>query len=226
MCRFEGPVVGRVEAEFFDRWQAYGGKKPPRDPASYVDPRIGMGPAGDTTLEVFASVPGVRREGLQTYLREIGRAQRRILIENPYTINDDIIGALEKKAHDRVPVTMIIPNDEKQDEPFVRDALLWIQNDVIASGIDLRKYRDRMVHAKVAAIDSTWSTVGSHNLDKISMEKLSELNVASHDPRLARILEQRIFEKDIPTSDHCQPIKLGFWQKVKSGVMHFMRSFL
>jgi cardiolipin synthase len=226
MGRFEGPVVGHVQAEFFDRWHTYGGKKPPRDPASYVDARIGLPPAGDTTLEVVASVPGLRRDGKDTYLREIGRARRRVLIENPYTTDDDVIGALEKKAREGVPVTLIVPNDKATDAWPVKDALAFIEGDIIASGVDLRKYRGRMVHAKVAAIDTTWSTIGSHNIDKLSMEKLSELNLASHDPRVARIFEQRIFEKDIPASDRVVPRKLDFWQRIINGVSHFFRSFL
>lgn len=226
MCRFEGPVVARVQAEFFDRWSAYGGKKPPRDSASYVADRSGLPPAGDTKLEVFASVPGLRREGKQTYLREITGARRRVWVENPYFLDDDIVSALENKARSGVPTTVIVPNDHDQDEAFVREAMIWIQNDVVASGVDFRKYRDRMVHAKVATIDGTWSTVGSHNLDTLSLEKLSELNVASHDPRLARVLETRIFEKDVPTSDKVVAQKLGFWQSIKSGVMHFFRGMI
>src|SRR5439155_151364 len=77
----------------------------------------------------------------------------------------------------------------------------WVEAEVLRSGVDLRRYRGRMVYAKVAAIDSTWATVGSHNLDRISMEKLSELNVEAHDSRVAGLIERRIFEVDIFGSD-------------------------
>ncbi|GAC1566307.1 MAG: phospholipase D-like domain-containing protein [Ktedonobacteraceae bacterium] len=47
-------------------------------------------------------------------------------------------------------------------------------------------YRPVYVHAKVAVIDDTWSTVGSGNLNNRGMRDDTELNVAVLDPELAQ----------------------------------------
>ena len=47
-------------------------------------------------------------------------------------------------------------------------------------------YRPVYVHAKVAVIDDTWSTVGSGNLNNRGMHDDTEMNVATLDPTLSR----------------------------------------
>jgi phosphatidylserine/phosphatidylglycerophosphate/cardiolipin synthase-like enzyme len=123
-------------------------------------------------------------------------------------------------------VTVIIPNDTAQDENLVREAFAWIENDVVKSGIELRKYRNRMTHGKVATIDSSWATIGSTNLDTLSLERLSELNVAARDPRVARLFEKKIFEADLPNTDLVKTHELSFWKKAKAGFYHLFRSFI
>ena len=47
------------------------------------------------------------------------------------------------------------------------------------------RYRDAMVHAKTATIDGTWSTVGTANVDRLSLQGNYEINVEIIDPGLA-----------------------------------------
>ena len=50
-----------------------------------------------------------------------------------------------------------------------------------------------MVHAKTATIDGTWSTVGTANIDRLSLQGNYEINVEVIDAALAEQLEE-IFE--------------------------------
>lgn len=223
--RDEGPIAAKLQDAFLDRWRAAGGQAPADRARLYFD-WSRTTPAGDSKLAVISSIPGLSEEIRTTYLDRIARARTRVLIENSYFLDDDVIHALERKAGERVPVTVIIPTDEKNDVAVVKDAFQWVENDVINSGIELRKYNGRMVHTKAATIDSRWSTVGSANLDPMGLHKLAELNVATDDPRIATIFEQRIFFPDLLASERAQPRKLSFWQKIKSGVLHFFSGIL
>ncbi len=82
------------------------------------------------------------------------------------------------------------------------------------------------LHGKVAVIDSRWSTIGSCNLDTLSFDHLAELNVATRSPEVAAHFEERIFRADLPSSDPVVPKKLPWWEKLRSGTLHFFRKFL
>ena len=58
-----------------------------------------------------------------------------------------------------------------------------------------------MVHAKTATIDGNWTTVGTANIDRLSMTGNYEINVEIIDASLAEEME-RIFETDLT---NCAP---------------------
>ena len=53
-----------------------------------------------------------------------------------------------------------------------------------------------MVHAKTATVDGRWSTVGTANIDRLSLTGNYEINVEFIDPDLAAEME-RIFLSDL-----------------------------
>jgi cardiolipin synthase len=56
-----------------------------------------------------------------------------------------------------------------------------------------------MMHAKTATIDGRWSTVGTANIDRLSMTGNYEVNVELIDPGMAEAME-RIFRTDLSNS--------------------------
>ena len=66
---------------------------------------------------------------------------------------------------------------------------------LLDAGVRILRYRDAMVHAKTATIDGTWSTVGTANIDRLSLTGNYEINVEIIDPGLAGALEE-IFRID------------------------------
>jgi cardiolipin synthase len=223
--RVAGPVVSKIQEEYLDRWKTYGGEAP-SDRSRLFPDFSNAAPEGDLALEVMVTTPGLREEIRQTYSKEIAGARKRVLIENAYVLEDGMINLLQRKAREGVPTTVIIPSEGMNDAGMVVDAFKWVQNEVLKSGVDLRNYPGRMMHGKVAAIDGNWATVGSANLDPLSLTKLCELNVHAHDPRMAKVLEKRIFEPDMALSPKAKEVKLSFWQKLKSGTFHFLRGVL
>ena len=59
---------------------------------------------------------------------------------------------------------------------------------LLEAGIEIHEYAPSALHAKVAVVDDRWSTVGSTNLDPLSMLLAREANVMSTDRRFASLL--------------------------------------
>ena len=216
----EGSAAGRLRHLFEDRWRAAGGKGQQPPALAYE------APPGDMAVDVVDALPGIRTDIKTRYMREIERAQSRILIENAYFLDDDVIGAMNAAVRRRVRTVLVIPGDEKHDVPLVRDAFAHVQNSVVRSGVELYKYVGPMVHTKVASRDGRVATVGSSNLDNMALARLAEANIFVNDRRFALDLEQRIFVVDLPRSKRCSETELSFWQQLKGSTLHMIRSFL
>jgi cardiolipin synthase len=62
------------------------------------------------------------------------------------------------------------------------------------AGIEIHEYRRSFLHAKVAVIDDRWSTVGSSNIDPMSLLLAREANVVIDDAAFARELRKSLSE--------------------------------
>ena len=67
-----------------------------------------------------------------------------------------------------------------------------LYDELLASGIAIHEYTPAFLHAKVAAIDGHWVTVGSSNIDPLSLLQNLEANVVVLDPEVAAELQVRL----------------------------------
>ena len=67
---------------------------------------------------------------------------------------------------------------------------------MLAAGVRIFRFQGAMVHAKTSTIDGRWSTVGTANIDRLSMTGNYEVNVEFIDASMAAQME-RIFETDL-----------------------------
>ena len=58
--------------------------------------------------------------------------------------------------------------------------------------MEIHEYAPSSLHAKVAVIDRRWATVGSTNLDPLSLLLAREANVMTTDRRFAALLHERL----------------------------------
>jgi cardiolipin synthase len=219
-CRVEGSAVVPMEAMFWERWGAAGGKG---RALPVTGSRTGT---GALPVEVLENLPGIRLDVTDRYLREIGAARSEILVENAYMLYDPVVNGLKRKAQTGVRVAVILPSNDLNDEAFARDAFLWIQNDVVRSGVEVYKYRTRMSHGKVALFDRQLSTIGTTNLDALACVNNAEINLWIPDRGFARTVQDRVFQTDIPNSDRVKEEKLSWWRKIVAGTMNSIRAFL
>lgn len=141
------------------------------------------------------------------YLEAINRAGRNIWITTAYFLPDqDFVDALKLAAMRGVDVRLLVP---LKSNHIVAD---WISrgyfSQLLDSGVRILRYRDAMVHAKTATVDGTWATVGTANIDRLSLSGNYEINLEAIDPTFASALEE-IFAID---EGHCLELTSGEWE--------------
>jgi cardiolipin synthase len=63
---------------------------------------------------------------------------------------------------------------------------------LMAAGIEIYEYKPSFLHAKVAVVDGCWATVGSSNIDPLSLLLAREANVVVQDDVFAQELRQAL----------------------------------
>ena len=63
---------------------------------------------------------------------------------------------------------------------------------LLDAGVEIHEYAASFLHAKVAVIDARWATVGSSNLDPLSLLLAREANIVVRDANFARLLRERL----------------------------------
>jgi len=141
------------------------------------------------------------------YLEAINRASRNVWMTQAYFLPDqDFVDALRHAALRGVDVRLLLP---LKSNHIVAD---WISrgyfSQLLEAGVKVLRFRGAMVHAKTATVDGTWSTVGTANIDRLSLTGNYEVNLEVIDPALARQLEE-IFTVD---ESNCVPLTSLDWE--------------
>ncbi|HEY4555741.1 MAG TPA: cardiolipin synthase ClsB, partial [Lysobacter sp.] len=171
-------------------------------PVRRVQPRAEAGAA--TVL--FATRDNARcRTDIERHYRAAIRAARhRVTIANAYFFpSHRLLSELRRAARRGVQVRLIL-----QGEPDERIAMLGaraLYRHLIRAGVQVFEYGLRPFHGKVALIDDDWATVGSSNLDPLSLSLNLEANVFVRDRAFNACLGARL---DALRDAHCRRITL------------------
>jgi cardiolipin synthase len=193
--RVEGPAVRALASSVLRTWHALGGS-PLRRMRAYGD---GHGTSGGQSVRVLAeSYFRSRREISRAYIRELYAAKERAWIRNAYFIPDgNVKRALGRAARRGVDVRILMP--EEIDVGVVRHASRSNWGYLLRHGVRLFEYQAGVMHAKSAVIDGRWSTIGTFNLDYLSLRSNLEINVSVRDPGFGRTMEAS-FLRDLDQS--------------------------
>ena len=112
----------------------------------------------------------------KSYLQAIGHARADIVIANAYFLpGGKLRRALIGAARRGVKVTVLL---QGRYEYFMQyHASRPVYDALLKAGVDIHTYSPSFLHAKVAVIDGHWATVGSSNLDPLSLLLAREANV-------------------------------------------------
>lgn len=132
-----------------------------------------------------------RRQIERAYLKAIGSARTEVIIANAYFLpGARLRKALIHAAARGVRVRLLLQGRYEYflqyhgSRPVIRLLL--------AAGVEIHEYAASFLHAKVAVIDTRWATVGSSNLDPLSMLLAREANVVVRDRHFASLLRARL----------------------------------
>lgn len=212
--RLTGPAVWDVRNAFVDFWNAARTDELPvlPDPGSQVwDPTIRV--ARNAPAHLLFPIRGI-------YLSAIDRARSHIFITQAYFIPDhEILDALLAAARRGVDVRVIVP---EYSNHVLTD---WLSRGFYATllrgGVTIWLFKHAMVHAKTATIDGEWTTIGTANIDRLSLSGNYEVNLEIVDRPLARQMEQ-VFMTDLT---NCRGLTIDEWE-ARSWIARFSESVL
>lgn len=140
--------------------------------ASVRDPRTARVPC-----VAFVACDNVvnRRAIERAYLDAIDRARKEVLLANPYFMpGRRLRRALIEAAGRGVTVRLLIGRKEFKVLDY---GVRFLYRALLCAGVEIAEYEKTLLHGKVAVVDSKWGTVGSSNLDALSLVLNNEANV-------------------------------------------------
>jgi cardiolipin synthase len=125
----------------------------------------------------------------ETYLSAIESARSEIIIANAYFLpGKDFRRALAGAVRRGVRVVLLL---QARVEYWMLDyASRALYQSLLVSGIEIYEYHTSFMHSKVAVIDRRWATVGSSNIDPISLWLAREANIVVDDEGFATQLRE------------------------------------
>lgn len=134
----------------------------------------------------------------RSYRKAIAGAKDEIIIANAYFVpGRKLRKGLIHAALRGVRVRLLLQGRYEYFMQF--HATRPVYGALLAAGVEIHEYAVSFLHAKVAVIDGHWATVGSSNLDPLSLLLAREANVVVDDVAFAQDLRAQLecaFEKD------------------------------
>jgi cardiolipin synthase len=210
-ARIEGPLVADLHVAARRLWR------------HVIWSRLGLRRHEDAWLKADAAIAGNQRAAFLTrdsvrrrraieaaYLRAIRRARQEILIANAYFLPGlRFRHALIDAAKRGVRVRLIVQGHT--DHPLYLLAARALYRHLLDNGVMVYEYHATELHAKVAVIDETWSTVGSSNIDPFSLLLSREANLVVHDRAFAQQLRTSL---ELAIARGARQIHRGAWRRM------------
>jgi cardiolipin synthase len=168
-------------------------------------------------------------DDIERYYRAAIRvARQRVVIANAYFFPGyRLVRELRRAARRGVDVRLILQGTP--DMPIVKTGASTLYHHLLKAGVRIYEYLPRPLHGKVAVADDQWATVGSSNLDPLSLALNLEANVLIRDRGFNEVLHTNL-ERLTQTS--CQEIHLdelgevSGWALVRSYIaFHLIRKY-
>lgn len=215
---FEGEAVSKLLEIFKETWLSCGG-----DDFDMKKVEGGNVPVSFSWEFGIRNIHSVRR----AYKYAMDNAKNHIYITNAYFLPDRLIYRCLKRAVMRgVDVKILLPY--KTDHPYVRLASFHIVKNLLKHGIEVYEWQKEVLHSKTCVIDNFWCSIGSHNLDHMSLHYNLELNINIFDEKIGTEM-RRLFEEDLKNSKKIliEDIKrLPLSTKIASNILYNLREFL
>ena len=192
--QIEGPAVAEIQKLFLDTWLKQKGAE-----LSEKNQFPALQEKGTALVRVVGSTPGeTNRIPFVVYVSAIIFAEHSIHLTNSYFIPDEqIIRGLTDAAGRGVDVKIILPG--VTDSKLALYAQRYHYSGLLQSGVKVYEHDTSLLHAKTAVVDQVWATVGSTNLDYLSLLSNDEVNAVILSKEFAVEME-KMFARDLADS--------------------------
>lgn len=223
-----GPVVQEIHQFLLDAILAHTGpvrrqrlRRGPRETAALAGPGAALLVTRDNERH--------RRDIELHYLLAIRAAKRELIIANAYFLPGyKLLQAICDAARRGVDVQLIVQGNP--DMLWVKRTVDMLYAHLREAGVRIFEYCERPLHGKVAVVDDDWATVGSSNLDPLSLFLNLEANLVIRDAAFAAELKANLRSrmarscKEVPAE--ADGIRPPWWQGIATTlVFHALRRF-
>lgn len=167
------------------------------------------------------------------YKQKIRKAENEIILFASYFIPSISLKRLLKKAAKRgVNVNIVLSSIS--DVGIVKYATEYFYADMLKAGIKLYEWKQSILHAKVALIDSNWLSVGSYNLNHLSdfgsiecnLEVLDESFCTSTNLQLKQLMNEGCEKISIEKFENRSNIYSKVYQAICYGLVRLLLRFM
>lgn len=184
----EGPLIADMYAAARTLWMRTVWTQLRRRWLPLAKPVMALEPCGDQHAAFLVRDNVRHRHDIEeAYLHAIARAHREVVIANAYFLpGRRFLTALCQAARRGVRVTLLLQG--RVEYILVHYASRALYRELLDAGVEIHEYTRNFLHAKVAVVDDAWATVGSSNIDPVSLLLAREANVVVRDRTFVREL--------------------------------------
>ncbi|WP_239952627.1 cardiolipin synthase ClsB [Pantoea sp. Z09] len=191
-------------------------------------PAVNATPGNAQVLFVYRDNDEHRDDIEKHYLDMLRTAKEDVIIANAYFFPGyRLLREMRSAAQRGVRVRLIVQGEP--DMPIVKVGAELLYNYLVDAGVEVYEYIRRPLHGKVAVQDRQWATVGSSNLDPLSLSLNLEANLIIYDRDFNQTLRnnlEQLLAKDCQRVQEDRLPPRNWWQLTKSVVVfHFLRHF-
>lgn len=185
--KIEGEAVRMLQITFITDWY-FSSHKFLSDRTKYFPEQPAKRTAG-VAMQIALSGPDSDYASImQAFFAAIARAKRYIYISTPYFLpGEALLTALKVAALSGIDVRIMLP--EHSDALLVHWASRSYFTELLEAKVGVYLYRKGFNHSKLMIIDSTFSSIGSANMDARSFEDNFEVTAMIYNQQVAEELE-------------------------------------
>lgn len=222
-ARFEGPVVSEMQNAFERMWSR---TLESRD----LPPKI---KSKDPEFMYVTNTPAPGKRYLyQDIVEAIRNSRKYIYITSPYFIPTRRLARVIKlAAHRGIDVRIIVPDKTDHYPALDLGARSFFQT-LLESGVRIflhqGKNGENLIHSKIVIVDGDWASIGSLNLDHVSLLYNYEANIVTTNSRFAEELASH-FVHDLSNCKEVDPYAWKnrfFLEKLPEYAIRMVRKFL
>lgn len=197
----EGPVASRLLDRFRMTWAVWKGREIPACSS------VASFPEDIPVLPVFTNSARSRRWMRRLLYYSINHATGHICLTTAYfTPSRRMVEVLGNAVDRGVRVRLLLPGASDISSAHYAGRAFFSR--LLKAGVRIFTYQGEILHAKTAVFDSTWSLVGSANLDFQSLRRNDEGNVGIAGREFGSQMSA-LFEEDLKTATE---LTMDSWQ--------------